>query len=198
MWDTIVPDEEDNIANDIGCSDAVAREAAPSSATDDSIDIAQRMAHGPVNLVQATSVMGRGPIRQNGFGVSAHRLENDAQEAHRGNIIDDALAIRDDGVKTSDAQRFTEHRGNRYPDDAQGTQQQRRCAEVRETVVYRRIADNRVANQTPNRGDRRGIRNIADDGGRRGLNSNTDAQQVSRGTSFSNFRQSNHPLGHRS
>ena len=58
MWDSVVPDQEESIIIDIGCSDAVAREAAPSSAKDDNIDIAQRMAQKPVNLNKATSTIG--------------------------------------------------------------------------------------------------------------------------------------------
>jgi hypothetical protein len=82
MWDSSISNDDRNkITGNIGCSNAVAREAAPSSATDATdidIDIAQRMAHKPVNLRQATSAMGRGPI-QNDDGESAHRLEDDAQ-----------------------------------------------------------------------------------------------------------------------
>ena len=78
MWDSVVPDQEESIIIDIGCSDAVAREAAPSSATDDSIEIAQRMPPGALNLSKATSAMGRGP-NHNDVGELGHRLEDDAQ-----------------------------------------------------------------------------------------------------------------------
>ena len=61
----------------------MAREAAPSSATDDiNIDIVQRMAHKPVNLGQATSAMGRGPNHQDD-GESAHRLEDIGKDTRR-------------------------------------------------------------------------------------------------------------------
>ena len=47
----MAPDDAVNdIASNKGCSDAVAREAAPSSATSMTADIAQRMARKPVNL----------------------------------------------------------------------------------------------------------------------------------------------------
>ena len=61
MWDSVVPDKEEIIAVNIGCSDAVAREAAPSSANVTLNDnIMQRMPLKAVNLVQAASAMGRG------------------------------------------------------------------------------------------------------------------------------------------
>ena len=75
IWESVVPDKNEG---DDGCSNAVAREAAPSSATDGTdVDIAQRMPSGAVNLKQVASAMGRGPT-QNDDGESAHRLEDDA------------------------------------------------------------------------------------------------------------------------
>ena len=60
-WDKCVPDDKNDIATDIGCSDAVAIEAAPSSATIDAcIDIACRMPQWAVNLQKEPSAMGRG------------------------------------------------------------------------------------------------------------------------------------------
>ena len=60
IWDGAVPDGDTNIRVQ-GCSNAVASEAAPSSTNDViDIDIAQRMGYGPVNLMMATSAMGRG------------------------------------------------------------------------------------------------------------------------------------------
>ena len=97
MWDRVVPDQERDDIVDIGCSDAVAREAAPSSATSGHTDIVQRMPPGAVNLEQVASAMGRGPIL-NDDGESGRRLE-DAQEARRGNRTDDAQGNQD---KTSD------------------------------------------------------------------------------------------------
>ena len=75
----MVPDEDEDITLVIGCSDAVAREAAPSSANviiND--DIMQGMPPGAVNLVKVASVMGRGPNHKDN-GESAHRLEDDGQ-----------------------------------------------------------------------------------------------------------------------
>ena len=93
MWDSMVPEGEANIAMNSGCSNAVAREAAPSSANVIMIDnIMQRMPQKAVNLVQVASVMGRGPNHQDD-GESGHRLEDDAQ------VNDDVKVSRDD-VKT--------------------------------------------------------------------------------------------------
>ena len=44
IWNEAVPDDGNDIGVNIGCSNAVAREAAPSSATDDrNVDIVRRM-----------------------------------------------------------------------------------------------------------------------------------------------------------
>jgi hypothetical protein len=68
IWDGAVPDEERNNLGNIGCANAVAREAAPSSATNGAcIDIARRMPQGAVNLQKEPSAMGRGVnMRKNG------------------------------------------------------------------------------------------------------------------------------------
>ena len=97
MWDEAVLDDDGNIAGNLRCSDAVALEAAPSSATDDAdVDITRRMALKPVNLYKATSAMGRGPITDDDDdGESENRRLNDAQIG-----------------KTSDRQRLEDHRGN--------------------------------------------------------------------------------------
>ena len=80
MWDSVVPDDHGYmISQTDGCSDAVAREAAPSSANvilND--DITPEMPPGAVNLGKVTSTMGRGPIEQDD-GESVHRLKDDAQ-----------------------------------------------------------------------------------------------------------------------
>ena len=61
IWDSDAPDEQNVIVEVSGCSNAVAREAAPSSAISvHNIDIVQRMAKTPVNLVKVTSAVGRG------------------------------------------------------------------------------------------------------------------------------------------
>ena len=88
MWDSVVPDGMNVISNDKGCSNAMAREAAPSSANDIHVNIVQRMPSGAVNLKQVTSAMGRGPIL-NDDGESGRRLE-DVQEARQGNRTDGA------------------------------------------------------------------------------------------------------------
>ena len=63
----------------------MAREAAPSSATDAiNIDVVQRMAQGPANLRQVTSVMGRGPIQGEDGESDDHRLV-DTKSNDRGN-----------------------------------------------------------------------------------------------------------------
>ena len=93
----MVPDEAEEIA-EIGCSDAVAREAAPSSAIIDDSDIAQRMPPGAVNLIQVASAMVRGPIQQE-CGESPHRLEDDDD-------IRRATDVRNDCGKTSDVARL--------------------------------------------------------------------------------------------
>ena len=72
----MVPEEEMNVAMISGCSDAVVREAAPSSASGNTTDIAQRMPSGAVNLTQVASAMGRGPNHVDD-GESAHRLEDE-------------------------------------------------------------------------------------------------------------------------
>ena len=90
MWDSMVPDEEANILANIGCSDAVALEAAPSSATDKEVDIVQRMPLGAVNLGKVASAMGRGPINDQD-GESGRRLE-DASETHQGYRTSNAQA----------------------------------------------------------------------------------------------------------
>ena len=89
------------------------------------------MAHGPVNLIKATSAMGRGPIHKDD-GESPHRLEDDAQVNIRGRITGTCTT-----EKTSDAQRVTEHRCNHSEgiqthDDAQGSRQQRASARVQD------------------------------------------------------------------
>ena len=121
IWEEAVPDEGENIMIDIGCSNAVAREAAPSSATDDvDINIVQRMPPGAVNLVKVASAMGRGPIQTNG-DESAQRLEDDGD-------INRVTNTLDQHGKTSDPHRLSDCRGNQQPDDAQGTRQLQRCA----------------------------------------------------------------------
>ena len=78
MWYSSVHDndDQDGITGNIGCSSAVAREAAPSLATNvHNIDIASRMPPGAVNLRSVTSAMGRGPNHEDD-GESAHRLED--------------------------------------------------------------------------------------------------------------------------
>ena len=82
MWDSCVPDEEIDISGDHGCSNAVTREAAPSSATNDEIfDIAQRMPPGAVNLEQVARAMGRGPNYLDD-GELDQKLEDDG-DMHR-------------------------------------------------------------------------------------------------------------------
>ena len=98
MWDNMVPDEEENIAN-IGCSDAVAREAAPSSASGNITDIAPRMSTTAVSLAQVTSAVGRGPIH-NDVGELGHRLEDDAQLQADRRVTDSRTTD-----KTSDVER---------------------------------------------------------------------------------------------
>ena len=78
MWDSSVPDDGNDIGADSGCSNAVAREAAPSSASGNHTYIVSRMPPGAVNLFKATSAMGRGP-NHNDVGELGHRLEDDAQ-----------------------------------------------------------------------------------------------------------------------
>ena len=82
MWDSTVPDEDGYIAES-GCSDAVALEAEPPLASPVSMTTTSRviLALGPVNLVQVTSAMGRGPIH-NVDGESGRRLEDDG-DTHR-------------------------------------------------------------------------------------------------------------------
>ena len=59
-----------------GCSKAVARRAAPASATDCLItDIARGMGQNPVNPLNVTSAMGRGGNHSK-IGESPHRLEH--------------------------------------------------------------------------------------------------------------------------
>ena len=98
MWDEAQPDEEDNILANIGCSDAVAREAAPSSASGNRTDIVQRMARKPVNLQQVPSAMGRGPI-QDDDGESAHRLEDIAQMMDDRRVTDTYSTNKTSNVK---------------------------------------------------------------------------------------------------
>ena len=102
MWDTIVPDDQigaESATN--GCSDAVAREAAPSSADVNRIDdIVQRMPSGAVNLSKVASRMGRGPIQGDVDGESENRRLEDAQE-------------KCEEIKTSDVGRSTQHRGSK-------------------------------------------------------------------------------------
>jgi hypothetical protein len=63
-----------------GCSNAVALEAAPTLAIDAySIDIMCRMGHGPVNLQEATSMVGQGPQRDDDC-EGTHLISRDDRE----------------------------------------------------------------------------------------------------------------------
>ena len=87
-----------DIAGNLGCSSAVAREAASSSATDImNDDIVQRMPSGALNLQKVASAMGRGPNHDDD-GELDHRLECDS-ETHK-----DILRVTDARIigKTSD------------------------------------------------------------------------------------------------
>ena len=134
MWDDAIPDDDVNK----GCSNALASEAAPSSATSYSTDIVQRMARKPVNLTKVASSMGRGPI-QNADGESDHRLKDNAQADVRVAGGRDCDMRRVDCViqrKSSDDLTSTDHRGNRHDgrrnitggrlDDAQENRSDRR------------------------------------------------------------------------
>ena len=109
MWDSSVPDDGNDIGADSGCSNAVAREAAPSSASGDHTDIAQRMARKPVNLKEATSVMGRG-LNSKNDGESDGRLEDINRPQGNQRKIE----------KTSDD--LDNERKTRTADDRDGTQ----------------------------------------------------------------------------
>ena len=95
-----------------GCSNAVASEAAPSSARVILNDnIVQRMPLKAVNLGQVASAMGRGPNNVDD-GESGGRLEDIGRPEGSQREIE----------KTSDDQQNLDHRGNQSMDDAQGLQ----------------------------------------------------------------------------
>ena len=96
MWESRVPNDRNEIGAYNGCSNAVAREAAPSSASGNTTDIVQRMPSGAVNLSKVASTMGRGHNHQQD-GESGARLEDDAQV--QGNRrVTDAIGKTSDGT----------------------------------------------------------------------------------------------------
>ena len=109
MMDIYLDGQKDIAINMNGCSKAVARRAALTSATDGLIsDIVRGMGQNPVNPFNATSAMGRGS-NLGTIGESVHRLEDTR-----------AIGHVQDG--TADGQRHGGHRGTqRVPVyDAQG------------------------------------------------------------------------------
>ena len=74
--DQVLNQERDITLQKNGCSKAVARRAALTSATDGSMsDIVRGMGQNPVNPLMVTSAMGRGGNHSK-IGESPHRLED--------------------------------------------------------------------------------------------------------------------------
>ena len=95
MWDDAIPDDGVNFLPD-GCSNAVTDEAAPTLTNVTTSDsIAHRMGPGPVNLLQVTSAMGRGPDDCND-DEPGHRLDDtQAADARIQVKTSDGLGLED-------------------------------------------------------------------------------------------------------